>query len=260
MENEEQVTLEKSNKVQFVLFVILAVVAVAAIGVVYYQNLQLKKELAMQNSPKTVVSPIPKITGDTKPSTALKPESYTENTTIANQKRYVSPKLGISFLYLSAYGGEIFNVKEVENKIYVYTNLGSGDYKEGQYVEVFPKEKTSSLAEALKSRFLKGYSAEDCKVTGEYLTADRTGDAKPKYPATYETGNIMVAAAFTDVEALFEQLKKCPSPYTQSNGISYFLADSTHPDKFLFLSIGQYAIMADEKNNQAWQDTIKFLD
>ncbi|MDB5057684.1 MAG: hypothetical protein JWO59_1156, partial [Chloroflexi bacterium] len=40
-------------------------------------------------------------------------------------------------------------------------------------------------------------------------------------------------------------------------GISYFLADSRHPDKYLFFSIGQYPIAAG--SGKAWQDTIQFL-
>jgi hypothetical protein len=39
-------------------------------------------------------------------------------------------------------------------------------------------------------------------------------------------------------------------------GIGYFQADTQHPDRFLFLSIGQYGILAGE--DQLWQATIRF--
>ena len=40
--------------------------------------------------------------------------------------------------------------------------------------------------------------------------------------------------------------------------IAYFLADTAHPDRFVFFSIGQYGIPAG--NGHVWQQTLRFLD
>lgn len=50
--------------------------------------------------------------------------------------------------------------------------------------------------------------------------------------------------------------RTCPQPHTVMGGIGYFQADTQHPDRFLFLSIGQYGILAGE--DQLWQATIRF--
>lgn len=180
-------------------------------------------------------------------------ESYTKDTGISNQKKFVSPKLGISFLYLDDYVGETIKTKEVENRVYVYSSNNS--YDTGQYVEVFQKDPSDTLTEALNKDFLSSDSYKaNCSVVDTLVYSNQS-----EYPNSYQLANIKVKKETNDMEELFAELDKCPSPYTQSNGISYFLMDSEHPDKFLFFSIGQYVINAFETDT-AWQDTIKFTD
>jgi hypothetical protein len=59
-----------------------------------------------------------------------------------------------------------------------------------------------------------------------------------------------------ELEAMLPRWRTCPQPYTVVGGIGYFRSDPLHPDKFLFLSIGQYAILAGD--DQPWQETIRF--
>jgi len=59
-------------------------------------------------------------------------------------------------------------------------------------------------------------------------------------------------------ELLIAKAKKCPQPYAAIGGIAYFLADTAHPDRFLFFSIGQYAIPVGK--DRTWQSSIVFLD
>jgi hypothetical protein len=58
-----------------------------------------------------------------------------------------------------------------------------------------------------------------------------------------------------DLEAMLPRWRTCPQPYTVVGGIGYFQSDPLHPDRFLFLSIGQYAILAGD--DQPWQETIR---
>jgi len=182
-------------------------------------------------------------------------KSYSEDTTIAGQKRYVSPSLGVEFLYSvkqSTTDQTTINVKEIANKIYLYAEGTKPE--SGQYLEMFSKKANQTLTDALAEQFLTGDYKNDCKVTAfTHLVGDISD-----YPETYSRANIEVNGEFSGYDELVPLLAKCPSPYTQSNGVSYFISDPDHPQQFAFISIGQYAIMADVNNNIAWEKTIKF--
>ncbi len=176
---------------------------------------------------------------------------YAEDTGVPNQKKYKSDALGVSFVYLEKQGNEKIKVEEQDNKIYLYSENYARD--SGQYVEVFSKKPEDSLLIAIEKQFLNGYSKADCEA---YIS-----ESKGKYPASYEKGNIRVTD-WIDMDDLFARYDKCPYGYTESNGVSFFLADTKHPDKLLFFSIGQYAIRADntQYDGKSWQDTVAFLD
>lgn len=176
------------------------------------------------------------------------------STSNSNTKIYQSPSLKVSFNYSTQTKnkGEITQIKEVGDKIYVYSSTIK-DYTQGQWVEVFTKEPSDSLSEAIQQRFLKGYSLSDCFV------ASPTRISGKSYPSTYQTATIDVPHAENDdLSTLSEKWQKCPEPYVSENGISYFLEDTNRPDKFVYFSIGQYAIDSGI-SNLMWQDTIKFL-
>lgn len=182
----------------------------------------------------------------------LNPEARQELT--EGQKRYISAKLGVEFIYLEKIGTNTIKVKEIGNKIYIYDSLLAPE--SGQYIEVFSKDVNMSFDEALTKRFLTTAEyKENCKVTGNFLSVGNSA----KYPDNIKFGNIEVSKDHSDVEELFKLLEKCPSPYTQSNGISYFIYDTENPDKYGFVSIGQYSIPSDNDGG-VWQDTVRFVD
>ncbi len=171
---------------------------------------------------------------------------------LANQKTYVSKNLGISFKYLEVQYGEKVLVKETGNKIYVYVEKMTPE--DGQYLEVFYKKPSEPLLSAINNKFLSGYSVNDCEVSF-------IDPSWQYYPENFKLANIKVKGTWNDLDEFAVLYEKCPRHYTASNGISYFLSNETRPDKYLFISIGQYAIWADESDpNMSWQDTIKFLD
>lgn len=175
-----------------------------------------------------------------------------ELVTNENERTYISEKFGISFKYLYSMGDdETMEVKELGNKIYVYSSNYS--YDTGQYVEIFSKEPNDTLTEAIKKQFLEGYLESDCEV---YIKND---EYYPKnYPENYEVASIRVTGDFNDLGEWYELLKNCPPTYTESNGRSFFLSDKNNPDKFLFFFIGQYPISA--SNNLTWEETVRFDD
>ena len=106
-----------------------------------------------------------------------------------------------------------------------------------------------SLIDALKTKFITSKNASSCQVVTE--------NSQNNYPSSFQIANLKVNSKTQDYATIMSLLNKCPSPYTASNGISYFLADSNHPDKYIFLSIGQYGIYA--APNVLWNHTIRFL-
>jgi|GEM_PF-1767969 len=186
-------------------------------------------------------------------------ESYTEDTGVKDQKRYVSPKLGISFLYITRYPSGLEEsqdkmvTKEIDNKIYLRSSSQLGDYQ-GQFVEVFEKDPNETLAQAIERQFLVRKDKSQCFVSYNTLS---TGSQQ--YPANYKRAEIAFPEDEEfDMESMFKKSEYCSTDYARTNGIRYFLEDIKHPDKFVFFSIGQEAIMANE--TQTWQDTITFLD
>lgn len=234
----------KNNLFLTVVLTIFLVVLAGGIGYLFYQN-QLLKNQAYQTSSSASSEITPSPTAEP----TVPGDSYTENTTTPGQKKYVSPQLGISFLYLSSSQESNFKVKEVANKIYIYDL--NYDYDSGQYVEVFNKELDQTLKQTIEEIFLEGYSIDKCIAT--------SSPAPEAYPSTYIQGNIAVPGEFTDMEEMALKWQECPQPYVRTNGISYFLMDEDHSDKFVFFSIGQYAILAGS-DDLTWQDTIEFLD
>lgn len=235
-------------------FVGVGVVALLALlgGYWYLQKGKVQNSATpgVQDQPLTKPTPAPFQTPSTSP---LKPSlpSITETGT-PNQMKYTNPQLGISFLFPSKIDGDKIDVKEVGNKIYVYST--AYPYTQGQYVEVFQKNPADTLEVAIQKQLLGNISKDDCFVK----------DGKPDNAADFPDNFHVKTLGYpvddeSDVPA-FAQDNKCPSPYAESNGLSYFLGDSLHPKIFLFFSIGQQAFVVDEKTNKTWQDTIVFLD
>lgn len=252
--NTPVTTTPKKKSPIIILLLVIALIGIGVAGYFGYQNYVLKNQITVTPPPpEPPIRPTdisnPMVLPTDKPTSSTDKNSYSENTSIPNQKKFVSPGLGISFLYLSQYGGEQFNTKEINNKVYVYPQLS--DYSNGQYVEVFKKDPTKTLLETIKSTFLESYSPEKCIA---YESAP-----SPHYPSNYVQANIKVPGEFSDPEEMSTKRQQCPT-YTQSNGISYFLMDKNHPDKFVFFNIGQYSILANSEKELTWENTIQFLD
>ena len=163
---------------------------------------------------------------------------------------YTSPALGISFSYLPEQNGQTIKVLEQGDKIYVYP--GNMKPAAGQWVQVFAKPSGESLLAAIARVIMPGHPARDCQVV---QVPDPIGAGSR--PSNYEYAGIVVRRApGEDDAAVLPRWRTCPQPYTVVGGIGYFQADTLHPNKFLFLSIGQYAILAGD--DLPWQGTIEF--
>ncbi len=202
-----------------------------------------RKEIIQAPTPVAVETPAPVATQTPVASPSV------EDTNVPNQKRYINPGLGISFIFPSKAGQDTIDVKEAGNKIYVYNT--KYPYTRGQYVEVFQKSTQDSLTKALQKQFLANISPNDCFVK----------DSKAaNYSSSYEVKILGYPVDQNSDIPSFAQPNKCPSPYAEANGIAYFLGNTNHPKIFLFLSIGQYIFPLDAQGTKSWQDTIEFTD
>ena len=156
------------------------------------------------------------------------------------------------FDYPAALDGRRVGVKETGDKVYVY--IEPLQPEAGQWVQVYRKAPAQSLEDAIRQQVLKGVSAQDCQV----VSSDDPVAGQVN-PPTFRFARIEVPRTpGEDYEALIAKAKKCPQPYAAIGGMAYFLADTAHPDRFLFFSIGQYVIPLGE--DRTWQSSIGFLD
>lgn len=186
----------------------------------------------------TIIKKIPTATIIPKPSGVAEKSN-------SNLKTFTSQALGTTFTYLEKQGEETIGVKEMENKIYVYTSL-TKDPTTGQSLEMFKKDKGDTLAQAIQKQFLVVKPEKECFVESYTLSNN--------YPGSYVGAAIAYpTSSQDDLSTMEEKASKCSPKYAKSNGLSYFLMDANHPDKFYFLSIGQYAISSEK---MPWQDTL----
>ena len=119
-------------------------------------------------------------------------------------------------------------MKEVGDKIYLYPPYLTPE--QGKYIEFFPKEVSDTLSQAIQKRFLQGKSEAQCSVEPlDYL--------RDQYVIkTYEFAEINTHVPQNTGFNAWRQAKEQCSPIYASSQISYFLMNSAHPKKFLFIN------------------------
>jgi putative hemolysin len=163
-------------------------------------------------------------------------------------KLYYSEKLGVGFTYLNYnYASKTpVTILEKDNKISVDT----------QTIEVFEKDPSLTLAAAIEEKFLKGYNSADCWV--------KSKETSEQNLESYISATISYPPAENSEEPFFENSKKCPQLYSETNGMQYFLMNKDVPDRFLFVRIGQYSAASDgtprtETGGSNWTGSIRIL-
>ncbi len=173
----------------------------------------------------------------------------------AGTQIFYSKNLGVGFTYLPFDFKPTVEINESENKIMV-------DGSDGQWLEVFDKDPNISLAQAIEQRFLSGYNPTDCfvKVSDYSESFQATQQELVDYNKAYI--NFPTTPNAPDAP-WWENADKCPSVYTTTNGIAYFLYNKNVPSKYLFVSIGQYSAASDGSSltdpNYNWDRSIRIL-
>lgn len=115
------------------------------------------------------------------------------------------------------------------SRVYVYAS--GTQASTGQYVDSLSKVSTDSTIVSAQK-----ITASDPRFT------TCTFEVSPQeiYPPTYE-----------------RVIPTCPNEI--GGGMEYFLTDSLHPTRLLYISIGQYSLDSASDSRTPWQDTLRFL-
>lgn len=251
MDEDIPASAKNAAKVAFISSIIIGAIIIS--GLLWY-IIKLWYFIEPANIPidtdKQALSPSPS-------TTALSPISSTLTPSISNNENvqtYTSPRLNVSFRYSSVAGPETPNnvnevlVQETGERIYVYPRTSTPEY--GQFVEVLRKASNETLQQAITRVLLAGKDPQKCFIVKGpvHNNSPHITTAEISFPRTNDEG----------LETLDVKTQYCGKDYAQTNGVRYFLEDKNHPEVFLFISIGQYGIYAEE--GIPWQNTIKILN
>lgn len=205
-------------------------------------------------------SPAQQITATVLPhSFATGEGSYVTMTNIPHQMKFVSPQLGISFLYLDRIDAGTktesnyipVKVAEEADTVYIYAAYpyqGFDYHKDAPFVQIFHKDPHDSLTTAIAKSILKGYSPYDCFIQEPARNTPEN--------TSYET----VSIDFPRSESVTQTMKsvaKCPAPYAAISGTFYFVMDKNHPDTFAFFDIGTSNFAPTSYGT--WNETLQFF-
>jgi hypothetical protein len=146
--------------------------------------------------------------------------------------RFSSTELGIVFdtaKILQDSGNTSVLTQPNGSRVYVYAS--GTQASTGQYVDSLSKVSTDTTVVAAQK-----ITASDSRF------ATCTFEVSPQeiYPVTYE-----------------RVIPTCPNEI--GGGMEYFLTDSLHPTRLLYIKIGQYSLDSASDSRTAWQDTLRFL-
>lgn len=193
-----------------------------------------------------------------KPTTGKAPNSSGTSTEQHGEfKTFTSKELGISFDYAAGVERQRVLVREKDNRVYLSIDFKENfEAQEHKFVEVFSKDPQDSLSEAVTKQFLQGYSLDNCPVQPVQFSKNPSREY------------VQIATPFTPEKTYAEKMEAenlCPPLYTYNRrtGVVYFMADPSHPDKYVFFKIGQDQILGtlpSDRGGLTWDQTLKFTE
>lgn len=183
-----------------------------------------------------------------------------DNTTPLTEgaQTYTSEALGVTFTY---------NPKPVESFSVIVTEKGNKIYlhgmtekpEQGKMIEVFSKAANQTLAQAITEDLLKDYKPADC------FAVDIVRVPTDPRPSSYSYAEISYPAPANSQDPFWVNGAKCPQPYSKTNAVQYFMANSAIPAKYVFLQLGQDSITDDGRvpgpdgNKSDWSSSIRII-
>lgn len=243
MDDEMPASAKNAAKIAVISSIIIAIVFI--VGIIGYVVMATRSTRTPTAAP---ISPSTKVTSTISPP--ISPQLTAIPLTNTDIQTYTSTPLGIEFTYNFTVDPHLTDstdtvrIQEVGNKIFVYPS--SLPPEQGQFIEVFDKNANEPLETAIRRLFLAGKDPARCLITA----IDDNDEIKAEITFPPATDGSM--------DSFFENSAYCSEEYAQTNGLRYFIQDKTYPDKFIFVSIGQYTIYSDTET--PWQDTIEIIN
>lgn len=170
---------------------------------------------------------------------------------------FTSDRLGVTFTY-EPKPIETFEVvvTERDNKIYVHGT--EEEPEQGKTIEVFSKDASLSLSDAIKLQFLKNIAVTDCFVE------DIARSPEDPRPGSYIFAEISYPPPATPDAPFWENSFKCPQEYSKTNAVQYFMMNQEVPTKFIFVKLGQDSIttdgvVRDGESRYDWSSSIRIV-
>ncbi len=175
-------------------------------------------------------------------------------------RTFTSPDLGISFDY-SPMNGTVAEPIEIGNRIIVAPNPSNPTA--GFSLEVDTKNPSDSITDAIRKKFMQGIIPSDCQV--EVISNPSSSKHwRETAPRSYVFAVVrLTSTAGLNIGEIADHLSNCAPgmPNVGSGGLRYFMMDTNHPDKILFVNVGESALLAGYSDDQVtWNDTIRFTD
>lgn len=164
--------------------------------------------------------------------------------------QFVSTRLGVIFNYISS---STQTTTEIGNKICIH--LLNSSPESGECIIVFDKSPEDTIDTAIKKQFLTGYSKTACQLKKSPESQESPLTLVGSYPNTYS-----LALIYWKHPRDYAN-KQCPIEYSQtgSGGHRYFISDTDHPTKLIFID-GMETVTRSGNLNQSWFETIRFID
>ncbi|HRY60444.1 MAG TPA: hypothetical protein P5096_03620 [Patescibacteria group bacterium] len=246
------------KKIFFIIFLIILAAGLSSYGVWYWQKSIFDKEKAMLQK---AIDDLKANQSNLNQSITVKPETNNGASLNCpkNYTEYISNNLGVGFCYPKTIKNpdSSIGVVVIEEGDKIFINFEGRPISDGQFVEVFNKDKRDTLVQAIEKKLLQGISKDKCWAN---QTAAPSGTLNffnaVEYPKSYIFTSALKYPVPTNPEdPFFVNMGDCPKEYAATNGIRAFMMDQNNPDRFFFFSIGQYYIAVE--NEPAWQETFK---
>jgi hypothetical protein len=144
---------------------------------------------------------------------------------------YTSPELGVSFKFTFEFAPGI--EREGDKICWDGWRPESGDNNCFVHAEVFSKNPSQSLKEAIEEKILAGYDKNKCLLEIFPDVKDKNKELATMYFAYAKAPYYYLS---TGVDGPWENAESCPK-YTQQGPIQYFMTDKNFPDKFVYFLI-----------------------
>jgi hypothetical protein len=181
-------------------------------------------------------------------------------------KLFYSDKLGIGFTYTPFSPDDHYHLSNDEVVVTEQGNkilIGYQGQKEFYYeIEIFTKDSSLTLEQAISKQFLINYSPKECFVK-KYSMQSASDSAEINFAPPSSTKYVTAGISFPrkndpSYDEPWWESSKCPKNYSESNVVKYFMMNPAIPNKFIFVKDGNLSITSDGAGAD-WSNSIRII-